>query len=88
MARPIWDDDPVLHAEEEAERKRNEEVKRSPQGNGAALGSGGKPIRFQFTAFRDIKLSTAPIYVVDKMLPRVGVAVVWGRPKCEDFLDL
>ena len=39
-------------------------------------------IRFQFSPFRDIKLSTAPPYIVRGMIPRLGVVVVWGKPKC------
>jgi RecA-family ATPase len=53
----------------------------------AATGARGKPngaanIRFKFTQFRDIKIGTAPAYVVDGMIPRLGVVVLWGRPKC------
>jgi hypothetical protein len=38
--------------------------------------------RFQFTRFRDIELGDEPVYAVDKLIPRHGVAVVWGKPKC------
>jgi hypothetical protein len=38
--------------------------------------------RFKFMQFRDIKLDTSPPYRVDGLLPRVGVAIVWGKPKC------
>jgi hypothetical protein len=38
--------------------------------------------RFKFTQFAHIKLETAPPYTVDGILPRVGVVLVWGPPKC------
>jgi hypothetical protein len=38
-------------------------------------------LRFKFTPFRDIELDTSPPYRVHELLPRVGVAVIWGRPK-------
>jgi hypothetical protein len=47
-------------------------------GNGAA----GADVRFKFTQFADIELDTAPPYLVDGILPRIGVVVVWGPPKC------
>src|SRR5438105_64227 len=42
----------------------------------------GKPLRFQLKQFADIKLSTSPNYLVKGILPRSGLAVVWGPPKC------
>jgi AAA domain len=39
------------------------------------------PPRFQFTRFCDIKPSDDGAYVVDRLIPRLGVAVVWGKPK-------
>jgi hypothetical protein len=47
-----------------------------------AAGPNGTDLRFRFTAFRDIKPSTAPPYVVHEMIPRLGVVVIWGKPKC------
>jgi hypothetical protein len=44
--------------------------------------NGHAKIRFWFTQFRDIQPSTAPTYVVDKIIPRLGIVVVWGKPKC------
>jgi AAA domain len=38
--------------------------------------------RIKFTRFFDIKLSTAPRYLVKGILPSVGLMVVWGPPKC------
>ena len=38
--------------------------------------------RFQLIPFEAIKLSTAPNYLVKGILPREGLAVIWGPPKC------
>src|SRR5262245_64436803 len=46
-------------------------------GNGRA-----KPLRFQVKPFEAIKLSTEPNYRVMGILPRVGLVVMWGPPKC------
>ena len=40
------------------------------------------PKRFDLIAFDDIRLSTAPNYAIKGLLPRVGLAVIWGPPKC------
>ena len=47
-------------------------------------GTGGKPnsdVSFRFTRFCDIEIDTAPPYLVDEMVPRVGVVIYWGKPK-------
>jgi AAA domain len=46
-------------------------------GNGHA-----KTLRFQLRPFEAITLSTTPNYLIKGILPRVGLAVVWGPPKC------
>jgi len=38
--------------------------------------------RFTLKPFEAIKLSTAPNYLVKGILPDVGLAVIWGPPKC------
>src|SRR5262249_5294321 len=38
--------------------------------------------RFRLKRFGEIKLSTNPNYLIKGILPRVGLAVVWGPPKC------
>jgi hypothetical protein len=38
--------------------------------------------RFQFTPFREIVVGTLPSYTVAGLIPRLGVVVVWGKPKC------
>jgi hypothetical protein len=52
-------------------------------GKGGGTGNGhAKPLRFQIKPFEAIKLSTEPSYRVKGILPRVGLVVVWGPPKC------
>jgi hypothetical protein len=46
-------------------------------GNGRA-----KALRFQVKPWEAIKLSTAPNYLVKGIIPRTGLVVVWGPPKC------
>jgi AAA domain len=46
-------------------------------GNGHA-----KPTRFQVKPFEAIQLSTAPNYLVKGIIPRTGLVVAWGPPKC------
>ena len=38
--------------------------------------------RFQLLAFDDIRPDSRAIYLIKGLLPRVGLAVVWGPPKC------
>jgi len=47
--------------------------------------------RFPLIPFGELKPRTAPAYTVKGILPRVGLAVVWGPPKCGKsfwFFDL
>jgi len=47
--------------------------------NGAAGGAGR---RFRPVRFKDIALSTDRAYLVKGLIPREGLTVVWGPPKC------
>jgi hypothetical protein len=38
--------------------------------------------RFELIPFDDIKINTAPAYLVKGIIPRIGLTVVWGPPKC------
>jgi RecA-family ATPase len=40
------------------------------------------PPRFKLVAFDDIALSTDGAYLIKNLIPREGVVVVWGPPKC------
>src|SRR5262245_471748 len=52
--------------------------KAKPNGHAA----GPRNDRFRFTSFREILLSTTAAYVVQGLIPRLGVTVWWGKPKC------
>src|SRR4051794_39403793 len=45
-------------------------------------GNGRQPHRFIPVQFRDILMSTDPAYLIDGLLPRDGLGVIWGPPKC------
>jgi hypothetical protein len=45
-----------------------------------AINDGPKPIRL--IPFNELKLSTARRYLVKGLIPRNGITVVWGPPKC------
>src|SRR5262252_8777064 len=47
------------------------------KGNGSA-----RPPRFKLIHFADLKPSTSGNYAVKGLIPRTGIAVVWGPPKC------
>jgi hypothetical protein len=70
-------DDPTLDDDIEAERQKARAARMA-----SSAPNGYAPSRFKFAQFREILLGTAPAYVVDKMIPRLGVVVVWGAPKC------
>jgi len=72
--RWLDDNDPAV----EAERARYRET----TGNGTAKRSSDEPRRFKLTRFKDIALSTERPYLVKGLLPREGLIVVWGPPKC------
>jgi hypothetical protein len=59
-------------------RERRREKYRSGNGGTTATSSD----RFRLTAFDAIKFSTAPTYLVKGIIPRVGLVVIWGPPKC------
>lgn len=41
-----------------------------------------KPVRFSLTRFNEIKLDTSRAYLVKGLIPREGLTIVWGPPKC------
>jgi hypothetical protein len=69
---PWLDNDPAV----EAEREKNRQSKASG-GN-----DGSRARRFLPVRFRDIGLSAERPYLVKGLLPREGLVVVWGPPKC------
>jgi hypothetical protein len=40
------------------------------------------PVRFRLIAFKEVRVKTSGQYFVKKLLPRTGMVVVWGPPKC------
>jgi hypothetical protein len=74
----LRDDDEAAQAKQEFE---TQEAVEGAKTNGHA-GAAASRDRFRFTAFKDIKLDTDPPYLIEELLPRVGIAVVWGKPKC------
>ena len=58
-------------------------------GNGAA--GHQEAHRFPLVPFADLRPGTATAYLVKDILPRVGLAAIWGPPKCGKsfwFFDL
>jgi hypothetical protein len=50
---------------------------------GAAVnGKDARPPRFKLVRFRELLLGTAATYLVKGIIPRTGIVVVWGPPKC------
>jgi hypothetical protein len=63
------------------ERTAFDDVTASEHNGGAA-----KPIepghRFRLVRFRNIKLASTAVYLVKGLIPREGIVVIWGSPKC------
>jgi hypothetical protein len=38
--------------------------------------------RFRLVPFSEIKISTTPAYLVKGIIPRCGLVIIWGAPKC------
>jgi hypothetical protein len=49
--------------------------------NGGGAGSVPEP-RFRLVRFKDIELSKKPRCIVEDLIPREGLVLVWGPPKC------
>jgi hypothetical protein len=45
-------------------------------------GKDDKPPRFPLTKFDDVLMTTASIYCVSGVIPRTGLVIIWGPPKC------
>jgi hypothetical protein len=41
-----------------------------------------KSARFPLVAFDDVLTSTTSFYLIKNLIPREGLVVVWGPPKC------
>jgi hypothetical protein len=74
MTEPWWED-----VFEDVSREHEARAPRGGKSNGKGHDAGK---RFQLKRFEDIKLATRPNYLIKGVLPRTGLAVIWGPPKC------
>src|ERR1700730_12482585 len=78
-----------IREKQEARRLKGnaEGTTRGKHGNGAeradlsSVAKNGRR-RFELVCFDKIKLDTTPAYLVKGLVPRVGLTIVWGPPKC------
>ena len=68
------DDQTARRWERDGEREREREAR----GNGKA----DTAPRFKLKYYKDVLMSTARNYLIKGLLPRRGLAVIWGPPKC------
>jgi hypothetical protein len=78
MAEQDWQD--FIRRQAEAEDDARDEYRKA---NGSANGKAkGNELRFKLTRFKDIELKTDRAYLIKGIIPREGLVVVWGPPKC------
>jgi hypothetical protein len=65
-----------------AERLSTYDPAAEPVSNNNQARVSGKPPRFPLIAFDNVLMSTTGLYLVKGLLPRYGLVVVWGPPKC------
>src|SRR5262249_38175398 len=77
--------DTLRESGEDAVRARHDTAQKyPPKGNGS-----GQHQRFKLTRFEEITMTTAVNYLVKGVVPREGMVVIWGPPKCgKSFLTL
>jgi len=68
--------------DDELEQYRREADESRRRAAGLANGAGDSHARFRLIRFNDIKLATSAYYLVQGLIPREGIVVVWGPPKC------
>ena len=61
---------------------RHEQDGERPRGNGSEQQSASKDPRFKLCAFDDVILGSERVCFVKGLIPRTGLVVVWGPPKC------
>jgi hypothetical protein len=54
----------------------------APSPKGKSEQASEKSARFPLVAFDDVRMSAAGFYLVKNLIPREGLVVVWGPPKC------
>jgi hypothetical protein len=78
-----WDDPGWEEAASEHRADRERLGRRQYRKNdGGGDGPSKATPHIRLVAFNDIKLGTARRYLVKGIIPRVGLTVVWGPPKC------
>jgi hypothetical protein len=79
------DPDAVQQALARGQEKREQDRKDGRLGDdrGGQAGNAGtaKPVRFKLLSFDELRSGTA-LYLVKSLLPRRGLVIVWGPPKC------
>jgi AAA domain len=78
---------PTKELREEVERERQAEAEARKRTEHDANGGGNEPkpkqgLRIPIVAFDDIKLNTRRRDLVKGLIPREGLTVIWGPPKC------
>jgi hypothetical protein len=66
-----------MHQAEAEGVKHSREEKKKRSANGAAGAH-----RFNLVRFREVKLATTAAYLIKGIIPREGLIVAWGPPKC------
>ena len=66
----------------DALRARHDRSRKYQSGNGQNTEGGIVGPRIKLIAFDEIKLTTERRYLVKGLVPRVGLCVAWGPPKC------
>jgi hypothetical protein len=51
----------------------------------AKADGGPAPHRFNLVRFKDIKLNPTAVYLVNRLIPREGLVIIWGPPKFWTF---
>jgi AAA domain len=72
-----------LAADEVLERYQEVGMSNEPPGNSRDEQEASKgPPRFRLRAFKTITVGSELVYLIKGIIPRVGLVVVWGPPKC------
>ena len=61
---------------------RRERDRAKPTPGARPNGEGEKPPRFPLVRFGDVLMTTTSFYLVKDLIPRAGLVVVYGAPKC------
>jgi AAA domain len=72
-----------LAADEVLQRHQEPGMSNDPRGTGHDEQEASKgPPRFRLRAFNTITVGSELVYLIKGIIPRVGLVVVWGPPKC------